>query len=213
MSDMIKKQYNDCVYKILETEGLQAISIRRIAKEVGCNSATLYRYFNDVEQLICLTSIRYLEPYLKDIREASKTIRNPIELNQSLWKSFATYAFHRPTIFEMLFFGQYKENLMDFMYEYYDIYMDDFLDLDGFSITFLFNGSIFERNYMFYRRAVGMGYITQDAAKLISEVEVYTFHGLLMECKQNQYSTEELNQKVLVFRQQMDQIIEKFILK
>lgn len=213
MSGEIKKQYIDCVYKILETEGLQAVSIRRIAKEVGCNSATLYRYFNDVEQLICLTSIRYLDPYLEDIREASKTIRNPIELNQRLWTRLAVYAFHRPTVFEMLFFGQYKENLMDFMYEYYDIYTDGFQDLDGFSITFLFNGSIFERNYMFYRRAVGMGYLTQEAAKLISDVEVYMFHGMLLECKETQYSTAEIEQKVALFRAHMDEIIGKFRLK
>lgn len=195
----IKKKYIDCVYELLETEGIEGISIRRVAKELNCNSASLYRYFDNVEYLICLASIKYLEPYLKDVKEYSSKIKNPLELNAKLWENYCRYSFKKPEIFEMLFFGQYKDSLMDIMYEYYDIYKDAFLELDAFSISFLFTADIFERNYVFYRRGANQGILSQELAKKLANMEVYMFHGMLCECKEKHYEGKDLENKVQEF--------------
>ena len=50
--------------KILKEEGIPGVSIRRIAAEAGYNSATLYNYFQDLDELILFGSVCFLRDYL-----------------------------------------------------------------------------------------------------------------------------------------------------
>ena len=59
---------------------------------------------------------------------------------------------------------------MDIMYEYYDIYKNAFLELDAFSISFLFTADIFERNYVFCRRGTNQGILSQELAKNLAHI-------------------------------------------
>lgn len=199
MTENIKVKYLECVYRLIEEEGMEAVSIRRVAKEMGSNSATLYRHFDSVEHLICMAAVRYLEPYLNDIKESGALAKNPLQQNFKLWEKFCTYSFEKPEIFEMLFFGQYKDNLMDIMYEYYDIYKGGFIDLDAFSITFLFTSDIFERNYMFYRRAANQGLFSMEYAQMYSDLQVYAYHGMLLECITNHYTGADTERMIRKF--------------
>ena len=44
-----RRDYIQKAHEIIQQEGIQAVSIRRIAKEMGCSSASLYRYFDNVQ--------------------------------------------------------------------------------------------------------------------------------------------------------------------
>ena len=46
---LTRKDYIERVCKIMEKDGAEDLSIRRIAKELGCSSAALYRYFNSMK--------------------------------------------------------------------------------------------------------------------------------------------------------------------
>lgn len=48
---LTRKDYIERVCKIMEKDGAEDLSIRRIAKELGCSSAALYRYFNSKSEL------------------------------------------------------------------------------------------------------------------------------------------------------------------
>ena len=50
--------------KILKEEGIPGVTIRRIAAEAGYNSATLYNYFQDLDELILFGSVCFLRDYL-----------------------------------------------------------------------------------------------------------------------------------------------------
>ena len=49
---LTRKDYIERVCKIMEKDGAEDLSIRRIAKELGCSSAALYRYFNSKSELM-----------------------------------------------------------------------------------------------------------------------------------------------------------------
>ena len=49
-NNISKEQYINEAYKILSTEGIQAISIRKLARGLECNTANLYRYFDGLEE-------------------------------------------------------------------------------------------------------------------------------------------------------------------
>ena len=67
-----KKKYIQIASRILEQEGPEGINIRRIAKEAGCTSAVLYKHFDNLNHLLVLASVKFLEPYISDFIVISK---------------------------------------------------------------------------------------------------------------------------------------------
>ena len=72
---LTRKDYIERVCKIMEKDGAEDLSIRRIAKELGCSSAALYRYFNSKSELMYYVSLNTLEGYIIRLNQAEKTWR------------------------------------------------------------------------------------------------------------------------------------------
>ena len=53
--------------KIIDTEGIDQVSIRKIANQTGMNSATMYLYFSNADVLITMASMGYLEKYCRTL--------------------------------------------------------------------------------------------------------------------------------------------------
>ena len=47
-----RRDYIQKAYDLIQKEGIQAVSIRRIAQELGCSSASLYRHFENRDELL-----------------------------------------------------------------------------------------------------------------------------------------------------------------
>ena len=68
----VKRKYIEAAYRLLERDGLEGVSIRKVADEIGCSSAALYRHFPDVNRLTAVASARFLRPYLDNARILSQ---------------------------------------------------------------------------------------------------------------------------------------------
>lgn len=51
----------DAARSIIDSDGIDSVSIRKVASKVGCSSAALYLYFWDLNGLLALSTITYLE--------------------------------------------------------------------------------------------------------------------------------------------------------
>lgn len=71
---LTRKDYIERVCKIMEKDGAEDLSIRRIAKELGCSSAALYRYFNSKSELMYYVSLNTLEGYIIRLNQAEKNL-------------------------------------------------------------------------------------------------------------------------------------------
>lgn len=208
-----KKQFIDITYDLLKKEGISGISIRRVASEVGCTSTVIYNHFENLEHLITVSAVRYLEDYLKEFKKITAEMLDPIEHNLRLWEAFAYYALHNVDIFEMLFFGKYSENLVELIYEYYELYSESYIGMDGLVVSVCFNGNLHDRDYIMYRRAASMGYLDSKHAEMLSDMEVYMFHGILMQYKGKILSEEEIQKILDQFIKTLRTIVDKFRLK
>ena len=47
--DLTQRRFIEETYRIILTEGREALSIRRLARDMHCNSANIYRYFKDLD--------------------------------------------------------------------------------------------------------------------------------------------------------------------
>ena len=77
----------------MEKDGAEDLSIRRIAKELGCSSAALYRYFNSKSELMYYVSLNTLEGYIMRLNQAEKTWRGVWDIYVGVWYCYSQEAF------------------------------------------------------------------------------------------------------------------------
>ena len=184
MSVERKRQFVDTAYRILKEEGVGEIKIRRIADELKCTSTVVYRYFENVNHLIALASIRFLNDYFADFKRITgdpKGMSHPYEMNLEIWDCLAHHAMKNIAVYENLFFGQYKEELGEIIFEYYQLYLDsDEQTFDGYTTSILFNDDLEQRDLVLLRRAAAAGEISMKDTEVLSKLETYLFHGVLL---------------------------------
>ena len=64
--------------EIIEEEGIDSLSIRKTAEKAGYNSATLYHYFSDFEELRIFSAMKYLDQYAKDLPAYLEPVTRPL---------------------------------------------------------------------------------------------------------------------------------------
>lgn len=80
----------DVAEKILNIEGLEAVTIRRVAKEAGLSSGAMYMYFKNKEELLLCMLIQNLR-ILKQDMSACLDNNNPIEAIKMMGYHYKRY--------------------------------------------------------------------------------------------------------------------------
>ena len=111
--------------KLIDTEGLSAVSIRKIANLSGFHNSTIYLYFKDLDELVMLASIQHFQQYRIQLEKQLHLFEDPYKNFFMIWESFADSAFQTPDIFYNFFFGKYSQNLFSFLNVYYDLFPEE----------------------------------------------------------------------------------------
>ncbi len=111
--------------KLIDENGLESVSIRKIAEMAGFHNSTIYLYFDDLDQLLMLASITYFREYSRALGEQSRKNLSSPENFLSIWNIFADSIFKAPEIYYNFFFGKHSENLQDIMNTYYNIFPNE----------------------------------------------------------------------------------------
>ena len=177
-----KRKYIRIASDILEKEGIEGISIRRIAKEAGCTSAVLYKHFENLDYLITLASIRFLEPYITEFRRVVRLENiSSIQMDLYLWKFFIGEAFRHAEVYWVAFFGKNRDDLESCMYDYYSLFPEIEQEFDGLGASIIFSSNLTEREFIRLRRAVHAGLLTLDSARVLSQLTVAAFTGIFFQ--------------------------------
>jgi Transcriptional regulator len=118
-------RFIEATQELIEADGLENLSIRKIADKAGFHNSTIYLYFKDIEELILLASIKYFNEYSKNLSELSSWKLRPREHFLSVWDFFAQATFQKPKVFYNFFFGKHSENLTDIMTQYYRLFPEE----------------------------------------------------------------------------------------
>ncbi|MBQ8144251.1 MAG: TetR/AcrR family transcriptional regulator [Butyricicoccus sp.] len=182
MTKNTKRALIEKTYEILKHEGADKLKIRYIADQIGCTSTTIYRHFADLDELVCFASVQFLQEYYKDFRRTMNESKlNILEKNLMLWERFSRYAFENAQVYNMLFWGKYRANLGDIIFQYYEIFEQEDDAFDGFSATILFNSDMRDRELIMERRAAAAGFFDSKDVEVLSDLVTSLFHGILIE--------------------------------
>ena len=178
---------------LILNEGIENLSIKRIADKAGYNTATIYNYFEDLEELILYSSVDYLKIYLKDLRDEISSDMKAIEIYETIYKVFVHHSFEKPEIFHTLFFGKYSYKLEKIIKKYYEIFPNDITGQNDITKSVLVEGNIHNRDIPVIKQMIKEGSILEEEAPYIMEAIVRVHQSYLENILQQreQISLEE----------------------
>ena len=187
-----------CAREIIDLEGIQQVSIRKVAQTAGFNSATLYLYFDDADELITLASMSYLENYCRTLAADIPQLQSACEIYFHTWKVFCLHAFSHPLVFYHLFFRPHSKPLEETVLRYYEIYPGQLAVTDGPVREMLLAGDLGARNQKVLSPLATEGFFPPEQLPLINDLTICYFRKLLEECDAqsgtlaNQQQTERM---------------------
>lgn len=206
----IKKTLIHVVYEMLKEKRPDEIKARAVAEATGCTAAAIYNHFSGLDHLISIACIRFLESYIVDYQNVMTKDMDILEQAYSTWEIFARYAFHNVDVFERLFISNRNEKTGDLIFEYYQMFPDEWKRLDGFYSSMFFESRLEDRNRYMIKRISALGYFRSEDVEAINQLECYTFYGML-EVYKNSYRQHELAEKAIAeFMALLDRIIRQF---
>lgn len=118
-------QFINAAKELIDLEGFQNVSIRKIAQRAGFHNSTLYLYFQDLNQLLMLASMKYFGEYSHALNHLSHEARTPIEQFIKIWNYFFDTVLEEPLVFYNFFFGKDSDNLYNIMNTYYELFPEE----------------------------------------------------------------------------------------
>lgn len=168
--------------KLIRQNGIENLSIRKIATEAGYNSATIYNYFNDLEQLTMFASICYLREYVSQLEKELKPEMRAIDSYRTIYHCFNRNALRYPEIYHNIFFGKYSGELASVLHLYYhELFPNELENFSEETRTMLVQGSMVERDRATMERMVQEGDIQADKAEITLDLIVALHQNFLYE--------------------------------
>lgn len=191
----------EATQELILNEGIENLSIKKIADTAGYNTATIYNYFEDLEELILYSSMDYLKIYLKDLKSEINSNMKAIEMYETIYKVFVHHSFEKPEIFHTLFFGKYSYKLEKIIKKYYEIFPDDITGQTDITKSVLVEGNIHNRDLPVIKQMIKEGSILEEEAPYIMEAIVRIHQSYLENILQQRekISLEEHKIKFLKF--------------
>ena len=140
--DLNRKVYIERALEIIRDEGTEAISIRRMAKEFQCSTTSMYRYFENVEELLYYANLGYLE----ELNIHEKEWRDIWDMHIGIWECYCRIAFRYPQAFDIIFFSSASRNLTTAIREYYDMFPERINIVSPYLQVMLQSTDLFERD-------------------------------------------------------------------
>lgn len=85
----IMSYFINATIELMEKEGIENLTIRKVAEQAKYNSATLYHYFSNLDELELFASVKCLDEYMQEtlIHKAEERI-----FRSGIWDSGAAFA-------------------------------------------------------------------------------------------------------------------------
>ena len=120
--DQILVTFIRAAREIIQDEGIEKVSIRKVANITGLNSATMYLYFPNADALITMACMSYLEKYCRTLAADMPLMQSKRDAFVHSWEIFSKYAFADPQIFRHLFYTEHSFDMGELIDTYWTIF-------------------------------------------------------------------------------------------
>ena len=204
---LTKRDYIKKTQEIILSEGREAASIRRIAKEMGCSSASLYRYFDNQAELIYCAELNQLSGYITRLNEAQKNWSNIWEYYVGIWDCYCREAFRNPEVYDLLFLKSENTKLNASITEYYEMFPEAVGETNQFFMAMLRQKNFIARDYEICKQCIAEGALDEESAKRLNRMACLLYEGYFKEVVDKGILEEEVDDRVAQYIEDLDWVV------
>lgn len=185
--------------QMIDEQGLDKISVRKIAERAGFHNSTIYLYFKDLDQLIMLASMKYFQEYSHMLELQSQKERTPSENFYAIWDFFFVTILKNAPLFYNFFFGKRSDDLNDIMNLYYEIFPEERGEFTTDIETMYFGQNLKERSLYLLKPLISEeNHVTEHNLDMINEMTVsYCKYKLEQKCQNPDVDSEKIKNEFL----------------
>lgn len=195
----IKRKFIDITNDIIMSNGIEAVSIRKIAALAKYNSATIYLYFDNLNHLLFLSSLSGTREYVMALNEIGSESGNSLERLIEIWKCFVHYSFQKPKIFSTIFFNDTEGKAKEYMQEYYELYPEEVSSEDSLAYKLIFNHDLKKRVYTLASECAKEGYFKEEDLEDLSELLLFAYKGMLEKVIKGMVEVDEVFEEKTIY--------------
>lgn len=169
----------DSASQLIRNEGIEALTIRKVADIAAYNSATLYNYFDNLEHLKSLAALTFIEDYTNSLDECIKTCSNAYEINEVVWLNFYRHTFRRPKVFHSIFGKSVSKSHNSYINEFYTLYPELLNDVSEKVKGMLVEENLLDRTMYLLKECSKEGYFNEEDLEEIYELLFFIYQGML----------------------------------
>lgn len=83
--------------------GVEGVTMRQIAAELGCSSTTAYRYFKSREEILAAVRAAAFNRFCEAIEAATRSSRDPRKSAHNVGQAYLGFALENPDAYRMMF--------------------------------------------------------------------------------------------------------------
>lgn len=171
--------YIDAAHEIIEKEGMDKLSARKVAEVAGYNVGTLYNYFKNLDHLIGFACVKYLKDYYSLLDDYIKEADDGESRYIKIWELFCRCSFEKPRMWKALFFLTPNDDIKEIFDAYFEVYPSDFSVETKDLLPMVNAASIYDRSRMCLQPVADEGIIPQSCVDDLNEMTVLMYRGIL----------------------------------
>jgi len=83
--------------------GVESVSMRQLAGELGCSPMTPYRYFRDKDEILATVRAAAFDRFAQALETAGQGIADPRERARATGRAYLDFAFAQPNAYRLMF--------------------------------------------------------------------------------------------------------------
>lgn len=173
------KIFINATEEVIDQEGIDRVTVRKVADVAGYTASTVYNYFDELSHLVFFASMRHLEDYNMHLEKKLQEAKTPVEKYISTWEFFFDHSFKMPQTFNAVFMSDLGIDPNELIERYYSIYHND---LEKFSEELKFivlEHDLFVRNRPMLEEAAKEGFIKHEDVEFILGASIFIWQGIL----------------------------------
>ncbi len=190
------KYFINAVKKIQESEGLDAVSIKKVADIASYNSATIYNYFENLEHLLFFASMEYFKEYIEELPLQLKGKTDSLEIYITIWQCFLEHSFRHPENYYSIFFAKNAAKARAYIDDYYMLYPLDTSSMTEDVKDMMQEKDLFTRGNIAIRECIKEGYFEEKEGYELNSIITYIYESFLFRVIHHQLDAHEADKNV-----------------
>jgi AcrR family transcriptional regulator len=89
--------------EIFLEQGYEGFSMRRVAERIGYSATTIYRYYEDKDDLLFAVINEGFSEFARQLTEAAEGVSNPLKRLEALGHAYIRFGLDNPVYYQMMF--------------------------------------------------------------------------------------------------------------